>query len=359
MSQAFSAPVLAWYDQFGRKDLPWQQAPTPYRVWVSEIMLQQTQVGTVIPYFQRFIDRFPDVAALADASLDEVLHYWSGLGYYARARNLYKAAEMVMTECGGRIPEDPEQVQALPGIGRSTAGAILSLACHQRIPILDGNVKRVLARCFAVSGWPGSSSVSKRLWALAENNTPTARVAQYNQAMMDLGATVCTRRTPQCALCPLKEICIARRHGEQALYPAPRPRRKLPVRSTHLLLLISGEGELMLEQRPLSGIWGGLWSLPECEQAVEIEDYCRVTLGLRTATIEFGPARRHTFSHFHLDYTPVVVRVLSEADMVRDTERLVWYRPGTDAPGGLAAPVAKLINELNSENRGEAHEPGR
>ena len=344
--QTFSGRVLAWFDRCGRKDLPWQQASTPYRVWVSEIMLQQTQVGTVIPYFQRFIHRFPSVGALAEAPLDEVLRFWSGLGYYARARNLHKAAGIVTTQCGGCIPEDLRQVQALPGIGRSTAGAILSLACHQRHPILDGNVKRVLARCFAVSGWPGASAVSKRLWELADYYTPKEQVAQYNQAMMDLGAAVCIRGTPQCAACPLNTMCLARERDEQALYPAPRPRRTLPVRRTHLLVLRRGDGELLLEQRPLSGIWGGLWSLPECKQATEIENYCRENLGVRAASIEFGPVRRHTFSHFHLDYVPAVLRVQAEAAMVRDSGRLVWYRPGTEAPGGLAAPVVKLINEL-------------
>ena len=217
--------MIAWFAQHGRKDLPWQQDPTPYRVWVSEIMLQQTQVRTVIPYYQRFMQAFPDLRALAAAPLDQVLHHWSGLGYYARARNLHRAAQRIRDDHAGRFPEDIEVVMRLPGIGRSTAGAVLSLACGQRHAILDGNVKRVLARFHAVEGWPGKTAVLEQLWALAEAATPQRDVAAYNQAMMDLGATLCRRGTPECPSCPLQSDCRACKLGRQSEFPAPRPRR--------------------------------------------------------------------------------------------------------------------------------------
>jgi A/G-specific adenine glycosylase len=340
--------ILDWFDRHGRKDLPWQQDPSPYRVWVSEIMLQQTQVATVIPYYRRFMARFPDIAALAEAPQDAVLGHWSGLGYSARARNLHAAARAVMDNFGGQFPAELEQVQALPGIGRSTAGAILSLACGQRHPILDGNVKRVLSRCFAVPGWPGRSTVLNRLWELAELHTPQHRVAAYNQAMMDLGAMICIRVKPRCDACPLVGTCIARAHGNQGEFPGRKPRRDTPVRNTHLLLLLDGDGGLLLERRPPSGIWGGLWSLPQCKRADEIGEFCRNRHGLDVLELEFGALRRHTFSHFHLDYRPVFATVSPLADRVADTVDRVWLKPGDSPPGGMAAPVQQLIEELHA-----------
>lgn len=270
MTDDFAARVLEWYSACGRKALPWQANRTPYRVWVSEIMLQQTQVATVIPYYRRFVDAFPDVAALAGAGLDDVLRHWSGLGYYARARNLHRAARAVVEQHGGRFPERVEDAVALPGIGRSTAGAILSLACGQRHPILDGNVKRVLARYHAVEGWPGKSSVSSELWAHAECHTPHESVAEYNQAMMDLGATVCTR-TPDCDACPVRGDCRARNLGLQRRYPGRREKRAKPRRRTHMALALF-DGAVYLEKREASGIWGGLWSLPEFVSTADIAD---------------------------------------------------------------------------------------
>jgi A/G-specific adenine glycosylase len=355
----FAGRVLGWFDRHGRKDLPWQRCPSAYRVWVSEIMLQQTRVATVIPYFQRFMDAFPELPALAAAPVDQVLAHWSGLGYYARARNLHRAARVLMEQHGGEFPEDIALVQALPGVGRSTAGAILSLSRGRRHPILDGNVKRVLARCFAVAGWPGAPAVQRRLWQLAEECTPHARVAAYNQAMMDLGATVCTRGAPDCAGCPLSRLCTARAVGEQARYPGPKPRRTQPVRRTHLLLLRAADGALLLERRPPAGVWGGLWSLPECDQAEAIDACCREILGVIPAELEFRPVRRHTFSHFHLDYTPVLIGVAGLPVEIRETPRRVWHRPGSAPPGGLAAPVAQLIAELHTEATGDCHEPRR
>lgn len=355
---SFAERLLAWFDHHGRKDLPWQRDPTPYRVWVSEIMLQQTQVVTVIPYFERFMARFPDLPALAEAPLDEVLGQWSGLGYYARARNLHRAAQRLMSEHGGRFPEDLVQVCQLPGIGRSTAGAILSLAMGQRHAILDGNVKRVLARCHGVPGWPGSPAVARVLWTLAERHLPEARVAPYNQALMDLGAGVCVRSRPRCGDCPLADPCVARREGAVARYPQPRPRRPLPVRVTHLLLVRSPAGELLLERRPPVGHWGGLWSLPECERAADIEHHCREHLGVVPRSLEFQPGRRHTFSHFHLDYRPVLIQVAAApvAAQVRETQGRIWQSPDAPPPGGLAAPVSALIRELSCLSTGEPHD---
>jgi len=337
--------VLAWYDRCGRKDLPWQMEATPYRVWVSEIMLQQTRVATVIPYFNRFMQSFPTLQTLALASEDEVLRHWSGLGYYARARNLHRAACAICEHYAGCFPQRMEQVQALPGIGRSTAGAVLSLALGQRQPILDGNVKRVLARCFAVAGWPGSRAVATRLWEYAERLTPRARVAAYNQAVMDLGATLCTARQPRCLKCPLQGLCQAHIQGAQQEYPGRRPRRKLPVRSTRMLIIRNSRGEVLLQRRPPAGIWGGLWSFPECPTAVDIPQWCREHLGVDARELENRAPRRHSFSHFHLDIEPVEVSAGGEASALAEHDRHVWCDPGALGARGFAAPVARLIAE--------------
>ncbi|HBN89762.1 MAG TPA: A/G-specific adenine glycosylase, partial [Rheinheimera sp.] len=254
----FSNQLVSWYQQHGRKTLPWQLEKTPYKTWLSEIMLQQTQVATVIPYFERFLARFNDVTALAAAELDEVLHLWTGLGYYARARNLHKAAKMIVAEHRGQFPLGFEQVLALPGIGRSTAGAVLSLALGQHYPILDGNCKRVLARFAAVPGWPGDKATEQTLWQLAEQITPKQTVAQFNQAMMDLGATLCSRSKPRCSECPLKLKCKAALAGEQALYPGKKPKKALPERQSFWLLL-QHQQQVLLLQRPAAGLWGGLY----------------------------------------------------------------------------------------------------
>ncbi|HET8551115.1 MAG TPA: A/G-specific adenine glycosylase, partial [Gammaproteobacteria bacterium] len=258
----FAPRLLAWFASHGRHALPWQREPTPYRVWVSEIMLQQTQVATVIPYFKRFMARFPDLATLAAAPLDDVLALWSGLGYYARARNLHRAAQSAVAEYGGELPASLDELMAFPGIGRSTAGAILSLSRGQRHPILDGNVKRVLARFHAIAGWPGDKRVADRLWEFAESHTPVADCAAYTQAIMDFGATVCTRRNPACDICPMSANCEAYALGRQHDFPAPRARRGYPERNVRVLV-IEAEGAVLLEKRPPTGIWGGLWSLPE------------------------------------------------------------------------------------------------
>jgi len=343
----FAARALAWFDAHGRKDLPWQRDVTPYRVWVSEIMLQQTQVQTVVPYFERFVARFPDVVALADAPLDEVLHFWSGLGYYARARNLHRAARAIRDRYGGRLPVDVAAVAALPGVGRSTAGAVLSLALGQRHAILDGNVKRVLARHFAVDGWPGQAAVARRLWELAEALTPATRVANYNQAMMDLGATVCTRARPRCSSCPLASTCLAHRQADPSAYPGRKPSRTLPVRSARLLIVRDPAGRVLLERRPPTGIWGGLWSLPQIGLDADPLAWCGAPqLGEGAQVVAHWPARRHTFSHFHLDMHPVEIRLERPGWRALDGDTTVWYKPDDPDARGLAAPIKKLLAEL-------------
>jgi A/G-specific adenine glycosylase len=255
--------LLAWFDVSGRHDLPWQHPRTPYRVWLSEIMLQQTQVRVVIPYFERFVAALPDLRALAAASQDEVMALWSGLGYYARARNLHAAAKRCVEQHGGDLPRDLDALIALPGIGRSTAGAILSQAWGDPFPILDGNVKRVLSRVFGIEGWPGLPANEKTLWAIAQSLLPTARLADYTQAQMDFGATLCTRHDPACVLCPLQDDCIARRDGRTDELPTPKPGKPLPERWAVMLLLRDADGRVLLQRRPSTGIWAALWSLPE------------------------------------------------------------------------------------------------
>ncbi|MFN3580398.1 MAG: A/G-specific adenine glycosylase [Pseudomonas sp.] len=337
---SFAAAVLAWYDEHGRKDLPWQQGITPYRVWVSEIMLQQTQVATVIPYFQRFMQTLPTVEALASAPADEVLHLWTGLGYYSRARNLHKAAKQVVAEHGGEFPADIDALIELPGIGRSTAGAIASLSMGLAAPILDGNVKRVLARFHAVEGWPGTRSVHDRLWTLAERHLPTARFDHYTQAMMDLGATLCTRSKPSCLICPLQTGCQAHFLGQETAYPGSKPRKSIPVRQCLMPLLVNPQGEVWLQRRPDSGLWGGLWCPPQLDSREQL-DALVVEQGWHPQGIEELAPLRHTFSHFHLDIQPLLVRVSVGSGVAEPGQ--VWYNLRQPSRLGLAAPVKKLL----------------
>ncbi|MEE1866242.1 A/G-specific adenine glycosylase [Pseudomonas auratipiscis] len=339
--EQFSSAVLEWYDRNGRHDLPWQQGITPYRVWVSEIMLQQTQVSTVLNYFDRFMQALPTVEALAAAPEDEVLHLWTGLGYYTRARNLQKTAKIVVEHYGGEFPRDVEKLTDLPGIGLSTAGAIASISMGLRAPILDGNVKRVLARYTAQEGYPGEPKVAKELWANAERYTPHARVNNYTQAMMDLGATLCTRSKPSCLLCPLKVGCEAHLLGQEIRYPIPKPRKELPQRRTLMPLLANGQGAVLLYRRPSTGLWGGLWSLPELEQVEQLDDLADQH-GLTLITRQALDGLTHTFSHFQLAIEPWLVRVDdSRADMVEPD--WLWYNLATPPRLGLAAPVKKLL----------------
>ncbi len=344
----FGARLVAWQAAQGRHNLPWQIARTPYRVWVSEIMLQQTQVATVIPYFERFMRRFPDVGALAAAEIDEVLHHWSGLGYYARGRNLHRAAQRLVSIHGGEFPEEIEAVMALPGIGRSTAGAILALSRNARHPILDGNVKRVLARHFAIEGWPESPAIQKKLWALAESLTPAQDVAVYTQAIMDLGATCCTRTKPACAVCPVTESCQARALGLVDALPTARPRKALPEKSTRFLVLSDGQGRWLLQRRPPRGIWGGLWGFPELAQDEEAADWAKAQGFELQGTLRALPGFTHTFTHFRLLIEPLMGEASASGRLMREDTGFCWYAPAAPVDIGLAAPVSRLLTMLES-----------
>lgn len=344
----FQKKVLRWFDQHGRKNLPWQHNKTPYRVWVSEIMLQQTQVSTVIPYFERFMQRFPDVQSLAVASEDDVLHLWTGLGYYSRARNLHRAAKMIVADFGGELPSNLEELQTLSGIGRSTAAAIMSIAFKRQAAILDGNVKRVLTRLFGITTWPGEKKTQDALWEIAENFAPAKRADDYTQAIMDIGATVCVRGKPHCATCPLETICEARKLGIEKTLPHPKPKKNLPVKQATFLILQHAE-HILLEKRAPNGIWGGLWSVPELAQFAEQDDiqkYCQRELRLQTQQIELGTLFRHTFSHFHLDILPVFIKLKQRPSKIMDSEQQIWYNLYASQTVGLPAPIKKLLRSL-------------
>jgi A/G-specific adenine glycosylase len=346
LGEKFSSALLAWFDTHGRKHLPWQQQITPYRVWISEIMLQQTQVATVIPYFERFMQRFPEVRALAAADDDEVLHLWTGLGYYARARNLLRAARIIAAKYGGEFPDTLEAVQALPGIGRSTAGAILAISKSQRHPILDGNVKRVLTRCFGIQGYPGDTAVERQLWSIADACTPAQRVGHYTQAIMDLGATVCVRSRPLCAVCPMHEHCVARREGMQAMLPTPKPRKARPERTAYAAILQRADGAVLLERRPPAGLWGGLWTFPQFEEHEAALAWMEQRLDDGPLTTQALPPYLHSFTHFDLTLQPILVRNARECPAVADAERYCWYDVRRPAKIGLAKPAVDLIRGL-------------
>lgn len=347
----FAERLLHWYDAHGRKALPWHRDRSAYRVWLSEIMLQQTQVATVIPYFERFVERFPDVQSLAKAPVDDVLQHWSGLGYYARARNLHRAAQVVVEEHRGEFPNNLEQLSALPGIGRSTAGAILAQAFGQPAAILDGNVKRVLARYHAVPGWPGRSDVLKTLWAHAEAQTPRQlspkRMRDFTQASMDLGALVCTRRNPKCTECPHQTACLAHAQGNPHDYPGSKPRKSMPEKTLWMLWLEDDKGRVLMQRRPPTGIWGGLWSLPEAEPDLDADDlpsHCRQRYGLVCEDPAQLAGFRHTFSHYHLHIQPVRLTVMRSA-AVGDMPDHAWLHPDEAAERGLPAPIRKVLME--------------
>jgi A/G-specific adenine glycosylase len=338
--------LLPWFAEHGRHDLPWQRPATPYRVWVSEIMLQQTQVATVVPYFERFMARFPDVQALAAAPLDAVLAQWSGLGYYARARNLHRAAELIVTRHAGAWPAALEDWLALPGVGRSTAGAILSLAHGRRHAILDGNVKRVLVRYENLDVWPGTPAAQRELWALAEHHTPAAQVADYTQAIMDLGATVCTRTRARCGACPLNAECRAFARGRVADLPRPRPRRVRARRSAQAVLIREPQGRILLERRPAVGIWGGLFSLPELAAEETPAEWCRRTLEVEGASVQALDPIEHAFTHFDLRLAVHLIELDATPDTrVAEAER-VWYDVRQPAAVGLAAPIRALLERM-------------
>jgi len=360
-AQQFASKVVSWYHHQGRKHLPWQQNKTPYSVWISEIMLQQTQVATVIPYYQRFMTSFPTIKDLANADEDNVLHHWTGLGYYARARNLHKAAKLIASEHQGVFPEQIEQVIALPGIGRSTAGAILSLALNQHHPILDGNVKRVLTRNYLVEGYNGLAKFEKSLWQLSESLTPAIDTGFYTQAMMDLGATVCTRSKPRCEVCPIETSCLALAGALQSHFPQKKPKKKIPEKKTIMVIpriTTKTTDKILMEKRPPIGIWGGLWCFHEVNEQSEITVLLQ-SLGLKAATEHDSQQElttfRHTFSHFHLDISPIIIdcKQLEESELIQINNQEIneptkqkWYDLHIEASVGLAASTKKLISLL-------------
>jgi A/G-specific adenine glycosylase len=341
----FSTRLIAWQRAHGRHDLPWQNTRDAYRIWLSEIMLQQTQVATVIPYYGRFLDRFPRVEDLAAAPLDDVMALWAGLGYYSRARNLYRCAQVVATEHGGEFPRTVEALAELPGIGRSTAAAIASFAYGARATILDGNVKRVLARVFGVDGFPGEKRVENAMWTLAESLLPDAarkdEVTAYTQGLMDLGATLCVRGKPDCARCPFAADCVAKVTGRQKELPASRPKKAVPTRKTWMLVLRDG-ASVLLEKRPPTGIWGGLWSLPE---AADEDALVAVAHGLGgSGELERLSSFTHTFTHFKLDIEPRLARARAVTEA--SDSRTVWAPLAELDAFGVPAPVRKLLDAL-------------
>jgi len=339
----FVPRLLHWFDDHGRHDLPWQHPRTPYRVWLSEIMLQQTQVGTVIPYFLKFLDVFPTLPDLAAASNDAVMAQWAGLGYYARARNLHAAAQRCVALHGGELPRAFDALHALPGIGRSTAGAILSQAWNDRFAILDGNVKRVLTRYYGVAGFPGLPVIEKQLWTVAERHldaVPDGRMADYTQAQMDLGATICTRSRPACAICPLQADCVARREGRTDQLPTPKPGRTLPEREAVALLLRDSSGRVLLQKRPDTGIWAQLWTLPQADSGMALQDWFDAHVEGSLEDAEPLPVLEHTFSHYRL-HLQVLVRQVQ--GLRRELPDLRWVDAAALASLGLPAPIRKLL----------------
>lgn len=343
--KSFAQRLLAWFDVHGRKNLPWQNPRSPYRVWISEVMLQQTQVATVVPFFERFVTRFANASALARAELDEVLHLWTGLGYYARGRNLLAAAKRIVAEHDSELPADLDALTNLPGIGRSTAGAILSAGFGIRAPILDGNVKRVLARHHAVAGYPGEHPVASRLWEYAEAHTPHERVADYTQAIMDLGATLCTRANPRCGECPVASTCAAYATESVDRFPAPRPRKTLPVRRTRMFVVVDDRGDCLLERRPPTGLWGGLWNPPERSADHSLPDFLAEIGAPERNVVDRHPmpSFRHSFTHFHLDIEPFRVELSSRPTAIADADRWHWYASGSNESLGLSAVAVRLL----------------
>jgi A/G-specific adenine glycosylase len=343
LSRSFASRLAAWQKKHGRRDLPWQRTRDPYRVWLSEIMLQQTQVATVIPYYRRFLTAFPDIRSLAAAPLERVLEVWSGLGYYRRAHLAHRAARTIVDEHRGVFPRDAAAMARLPGIGRSTAAAIGAFAFGARCAILDGNVKRVLARHAGIAGFPGDSEVERALWQRAESLLPESDIETYTQALMDLGATVCLRQSPRCDACPVARDCVARRERRIDELPAPRPRKTLPQRTVSLLLL-ERQGEVLLEKRPPVGIWAGLWSLPELARDADVVAHCRARFAAKVALEPPLPAIEHGFTHFRLTLHPQPCAVQAWPRGVEEPG-LVWLPLADVAGAALPSPIKKLLRQ--------------
>ncbi|SFC26681.1 A/G-specific DNA-adenine glycosylase [Marinospirillum celere] len=354
--ESFAERLLSWYQHQGRKNLPWQQNPTPYRVWVSEIMLQQTQVATVIDYYQRFMQSFPDIFTLASASQEQVLHHWAGLGYYSRARNLHRCAQILVQEYQGHFPlQDQKAMEALPGIGPSTAAAIIALSSDQRAVILDGNVKRVVARYFALEGWPGKTAINRLFWKKADELTPATRAADYTQAIMDLGATLCTPRQPQCSQCPVKDHCKGLLQDKVSQLPSPKPKKALPTQERHFLVLNKNSKELLLQQRPQDGIWGGLWCLPDFTTREELEAWLTQTYPQARLEHQGLEPVKHVFSHYRLLIRPWQAHLADISGIQEEAQTYspsmapttsLWYNPRQPANVGLPAPIKKLLEGI-------------
>ena len=345
----FARRLLAWFDRHGRHVLPWQHPRSPYRVWLSEIMLQQTQVAVVMPYFQRFVATLPDLPALAAADEDAVLALWSGLGYYSRARNLHATARWCMQRHGGELPRNAQALMALPGIGRSTAGAILAQAWGDRFAILDGNVRRVLCRYHGVDGWPGLPTVQQRLWELAESHLPRTRLADYTQAQMDLGATVCTRQRPACARCPLARRCVAHATGRTAKLPTPKPGKAIPQREAIVLLLRDAKRRVLLHKRPTNGVWAALWSLPQFDTFAAAADWHRDRFHGTFDTHAALPAIRHAFTHYRLHLRPLQLLVGKPTRTLSDDAALRWFAANELPDLGIPAPIRTLLNAVRDD----------
>lgn len=340
--KSFADKLLKWYEKYGRHDLPWQKNPSAYRVWISEIMLQQTQVATVIPYYARFMRRFPNIKTLALANEDEVLSHWSGLGYYARARNIFKTAKIIFEKFHGSFPEKVEALSELPGIGLSTAGAIISFALQKKAVILDGNVKRVLTRYFAIAENVADKKTIESLWTLAKKLTPEKNAHKYNQAIMDIGATICTRTKPRCVQCPFQKNCLANKNNQQTFYPVKLAKKTRPTKKTRMLIIYNHNKEILLLKRPSKGIWGGLWSFPECT----LETDYTVFQEKKLKYIDELEKIIHQFTHFTLEIFPMILAVHSHVFQKLDTTESIWYKLGSVLPGGVASPVAKILNSM-------------
>jgi A/G-specific adenine glycosylase len=343
--KSFAERVIEWQQAFGRHDLPWQRTRDPYRIWLSEIMLQQTQVSAVIPYYGRFLTRFPDLVSLAAAPEEDVLALWSGLGYYARARNLHSAARAIVERHAGVFPVAFDEIVALPGIGRSTAGAIAVFAFGARHSILDGNVKRVFARAFGIEGFPGEKKIEMAMWMRAETLLPSQNVDSYTQGLMDLGAVVCIRSRPRCEVCPLRDECVARREQRVAVLPAPRPRKPLPEKSTVMLIVLRNR-EVLLEKRPAPGIWGGLWSFPEIADLGDAAGALRTRFGAEVRSEGALPDMRHGFTHYALTITPALLRV-TQLERRAHSPGHVWLTPADAINAAVPAPVRAILRQLN------------
>ena len=340
----FANAIIAWQKQHGRHDFPWQNTTNPYAIWVSEIMLQQTQVAAVIGYYAKFMARFPTIAVLANATQEEVLQYWSGLGYYSRARNLHAAAQKIVDDFGGIFPSHFDDILSLPGIGRSTAAAISTFALNAPQPILDGNVKRVFARHFNITGWPSAPKVAQQLWQIAERENPALEAIAYTQGLMDLGATLCTRTKPKCPACPINASCVALANDLISKLPTPKPRKVLPEKNTTMMIIIH-QNEVLLEKRPQTGIWGGLWSLPEIAMHEIASEVAQSHLGLKVEAAEPFAILNHAFTHFKLAITPQPL-LLIKRTLQAQSPNMIWLPINEAISAAIPTPVRKILQSL-------------